>query len=167
GDALPGGFAETYGTLVYMNPTGDFPADVNAAASALVDAGGRLVLVMEHCKNGCWGNADGHNALLGALGAGMRLAGDGGAPLSQTSLTVSADPPLTDGVGELVAFYSGRVIPGPATIAVGKIDGGDVVVAAEAVGGGGEVVAIADSSMLGYVLDAGDNAVLVANFGAH
>ena len=166
GATLPGDFAARFGTLVYMNPTGDFPAEVDAAAAALVEGGGRVVVVMEHCKNGCWGNADGHNALLAALGAGMRVAGDGGAGLQQTELPVVAAPPLTDGVAALVVFYSGRVIAGPATVALGQIPGGDVVVGWEAVGSG-EVVAVTDSSIFGYVLGAGDNARFVTNLGLH
>lgn len=166
GASLPVDLAERFGTLVYMNPTDTFPAPVDAAAAMLVANGGRIVLVMEHCKNGCWGNAEGHNTLLGALGAGMRLAGDGGADLESTPLDITAAPPVTDGVNSLVAFYSGHVIPGPATIPVGQISGGDVVVALEPVMAG-EVLAITDASMLGYVLDEGDNGRLVTNLALH
>lgn len=166
GEALPADFAGRFGTLVYMNPTGEFPAEVNAAATALVEAGGRLVLVMEHCKNGCWGNADGHNALLAALGAGMRVAGDGGADLEETELPVVAAPPLTDGVSTLVVFYSGHVIAGGETVALGKIPGGDLVIGFEAIGAG-EVVAVTDSSIFGYVLGSGDNSKFVTNLALH
>lgn len=166
GTELPDGFAQLYGTLVYMNPQTVFPAEVDAAASALVNGGGRLVLVMEHCKNGCWSNADGHNTLLAALGAGMRLAGDGGAELESTVLDVTPTPPLTDGVGSLVAYYSGHVVMGPDSVAVGRISGGDVVVALETIGAG-EVLAVADSSMLGYVLGEADNSRFVENFALH
>lgn len=163
---LPADFVGRFGTLVYMNPRESFPESIDAAATALVEAGGRLVLVMEHCKNGCWGNADGHNALLAALGAGMRVAGDGGADLSVTALDITLAPPLTDGVSTLVVYYSGHVEPGDGTIAVGTIPDGDVVVAMEEIGAG-EVVAITDSSILGYVLDEGDNTRLVENFARH
>jgi len=166
GQGLPDDFAAQYGTLVYMNPQTVFVAEVDAAATALVGAGGRLVLVMEHCKNGCWSNADGHNALLTALGAGMRLAGDGGAALESTVLDVTPAPPLTDGVDALVAYDSGHVVVGPDTVAVGRISGGDVVVALEAIGAG-EVLAITDSSMLGYVLGEADNSRFVENFALH
>ena len=73
---------------------------------------------------------------------------------------------VTDGVGSLVAFYSGHVVPGPATVPVGKIGGGDVVVALEQVAPG-EVLAITDSSMLGYVLGEGDNQKLLTNLALH
>jgi hypothetical protein len=165
GDDLPADFVDRFGTIVYLNPTADFDPSVNAAAIDLVERGGRVVLVMEHCKNGCWGNADGHNALLEALGSGMTLHGDGGAPLADTSLTITAATPLTDGVDDLVVYYSGHVELATGD-AVGAIDGGDVIVARESLGWG-EVVAIADSSMLGYRLQAGDNAQLVRNFAAH
>ncbi|MCR9162549.1 MAG: DUF4350 domain-containing protein [Nannocystaceae bacterium] len=166
GDALPADFEARFGTLVYLNPLDTFDPSVDAAATALVDNGGRLVLVMEHCKNGCWGNAEGHNTLLGSLGSSLRLFGDGGAPLSNTSLVVTSTPPLTDGVGELVVYYSGHVDTGVSGVAIGQIEGGDAVIGYEALGWG-EVVAIADSSILGYRLDAGDNAQFVRNWGLH
>jgi hypothetical protein len=165
GDVLPADFADRFGTLVYMNPREDFDPAVDSAALDLVASGGRLVLVMEHCKNGCWGNAPGHNALLDQLGSTVRLHGDGGAPLSDTALTITDVGPLTDGVNELVVYYSGHVELGSAT-ALGTIPGGDVVIGWQAVGPG-EVVAIADSSILGYRLDAADNRQLIENFASH
>ncbi len=123
GDVLPGDFAENYGTLFYMNPIDVFEPAVNVAAIDLVNRGGRLVLIMEHCKNGCWGNADEHNALLAGLGSSMRFFGDGGAPLSETSLDILPVPPLTDGVGTLMVYYSGHVEVGAAGIALGSMPG--------------------------------------------
>lgn len=165
GETLPADFASRFGTLVYLNPMTTFDPDVDVAAAELVEGGGRLVLVMEHCKNGCWGNADGHNALLASLGSSMRMYGDGGADLSETPLAVSPVPPLTDGVGDLVVFYSGRVDIGTAT-PLGAISGGDVIIGHEVLGWG-EVLTVADSSILGYSLGAGQNAEFVANWALH
>ena len=165
GEALPTDFADRFGTLVYLNPTGDFDPAVDTAAIELVSSGGRLVLVMEHCKNGCWGNEAGHNALLETLGSSLRMRGDGGAPLSDTPLQLMDVPPLTDGVGELVVYYSGHVEVGTA-VALGSMQGGDAIIAWEQLGPG-EVLAIADSSMFGYRLDAGDNAAFIENLAVH
>jgi hypothetical protein len=166
GDTLPVGFERRFGTLVYLNPRSDFDPTVDAAALDLVEAGGRLVLVMEHCKNGCWGNAEGHNELLGALGSSLSMVGDGGAPLSDTALVLTPTPPLTDGVSDLVVYYSGHVELGASGVALGAMDGGEAIVGFEPLGWG-EVVAIADSSMLGYRLAAGDNALFLQNWGQH
>ena len=165
GDVLPDDFADRFGTLVYLNPREEFDLAVDSFAEQLVSAGGRLVLVMEHCKNGCWGNAAGHNALLEQLGSTLRMHGDGGAPLADTVLSIEPVVPLTDEVGELVVYYSGRVEVGTAT-ALGTIPNGDVVIGWEALGPG-EVLAIADSSMFGYRLQAADNRQFVRNLAKH
>jgi len=166
GDALPADFEARFGTLVYLNPTEDFDPPVNAAATNLVEAGGRVVLVMEHCKNGCWGNAEGHNDLLSSLGSSLRMVGDGGAPLSDTALVLTPTPPLTDGVSDLIVYYSGHVEVGVCGAALGAMDGGDVIIGVESLGWG-EVVAVADSSVLGYRLASGDNERFVQNWALH
>jgi hypothetical protein len=161
GDALPAGFADDYGVLVLMNPMDSIPSGVGDAAQELLDRGGRVVIVMEHCKNGCWGNAEADNALIERLGGTMVLSGEGGATLEMTSLVVTPVPPLTDGVGEIVVYYSGSVDAGDG-VALGVVDGGDAVVGYEALGAG-DLVVVADSSMFGYVMDAGDNERFVLN----
>lgn len=164
GDALPGRLADDYGVLVLMNPMTAIPATVSDAALDLIGRGGRIVIVMEHCKNGCWGNAEGDNALVALLGGTMVLSGDGGAPLARTSLVVTPVPPITDGVGEIVVYYSGSVAVGDG-VALGVVEGGDAVVGYEPVGRG-DLVVVADSSMFGYVMDAGDNERFVLNLAA-
>lgn len=149
--------------LVLLNPRSTLDPALVSAAQQLVRGGGRLLLVMEHCKNGCFGNAAEHNRVLMALPSSLRLSGTGGAPLSRTTLSLVPVPPLTTGVSSLVVYYSGSVTPGTGT-ALGTVPGGDVVIAYEAVGPG-EVVAIADSSMLGYVLNDGDNRAFLLNLG--
>lgn len=166
GTTLPADFTERMGTLVYLNPLEAFDPAVDAAAAQLVADGGRVVLVMEHCKDGCWGYAPGHNTLLTALGSSMRMHGDGGAPLSDVSLSLMATPPLTDGVSDIVVYYTGRVEVGDSGISLGMMEGGDTIIGLEALGTG-EVVAIADSTMFGYRLDAGDNAQFVRNWALH
>lgn len=159
--SLPAGFASDYGVLWLMNPMQAVPADVSAAAAALLERGGRVVLITDHCKNGCWLDADDDNALLSSLGSAIRVSGSGGAPLSQTSLAVTAVPKITDGVSSVVVFYSGSVSGGTL---FGRVPGGDAVMAYEKVELG-DVVAIADVSAFGYVLGKGDNQRLVKNLG--
>lgn len=77
-----------------------------------------------------------------ARGSRETLHGDGGAPLSDTVLAVTAAPPLTDGADELVVFYSGHVEVGQ-RIAVGSTEGGDVVIGLEAIGWGDGAVRMA------------------------
>lgn len=155
GEVVPSDLTARFGLLALMNPRQAVPSSVTTAAAGHLAAGGRVLLVMEHCKNGCWGDAEGDNALLTALGSDMRLSGTGGAPLSQTALEVTQVPEITDGVSSLVVYYSGSVDVGTG-VALGRVPAGDVVIGYQAVGGG-EVIVVADSSMFGYVLDAGDN----------
>jgi hypothetical protein len=166
GETLPDDFAEVYGTLMYMNPMDEFDSDVNAAASTLLDAGGRIVLIMEHCKNGCWGNPDENNALLASLGSTMELPGDGGSAFENVDLLVSNQPPLSDGVETMTAFYTGSVVVNDGQ-PIGTIPEGDTVIAHERIGECGDVVAVADSSIFGYVLSGGDNVQFVANLADH
>ena len=155
GEVVPSDLTARFGLLALMNPRQPGPSSVTTAAAGHLAAGGRVLLVMEHCKNSCWGDAEGDNALLTALGSDMRLSGTGGAPLSQTALEVTPVPGITDGVSSLVVYYSGSVDVGSG-VALGRVPAGDVVIGYQAVGGG-EVIVVADSSMFGYVLDAGDN----------
>ncbi len=160
-DLLAAGF----GTLVYMSPRDAFPPEVDASATALVNGGGRLVLLMEHCKGGCYGNAGGLNALLAGLGAGMRFFGDGGAPLMDAPMPVAAAVPfVTDGVATITVYYTGHIDPGDQTTSIALYQG-ETIVAYEAAGGG-EVVGVADGSMFGYTLAKGDNQQFVRNFAA-
>ena len=158
---LPADFSVRFGVLWLMNPLLTVDQAVMDAAKALVNIGGRVVVVMEHCKNGCWGNADGDNALLSYVGSTVRLSGMGGAPLSATTLVLTPVPAITDGVSQLVVYYTGSVTGG---VAVGSISGGDVVIAYEKIGLG-DIVAVADSSMFGYVIGAGDNRRFIRNLG--
>ena len=161
-DLLAAGF----GTLVYMSPRDAFPPEVDASATALVNGGGRLVLLMEHCKGGCYGNAAGLNALLAGLGAGMRFFGDGGAPLMDAPMPVVAPVPLvTDGVATITVYYTGHIDPGAETTSIALYQGQTIV--AHEVAGAGEVVGVADGSMFGYTLAKGDNQQFVRNFAAH
>lgn len=161
-DLLAAGF----GTLVYMSPRDAFPSEVDASATALVNNGGRLVLLMEHCKGGCYGNADGLNTLLAGLGAEMRFLGDGGAPLMDAPMPVAAAVPLvTDGVATITVYYTGHIDPGAQTTSIALYQG-QTIVAYEAAGPG-EVVGVADGSMFGYTLAKGDNQQFVRNFAAH
>ena len=147
--------------MLFLNPMTALPADVKNAAKDLVQRGGRVVVVMEHCKNGCWGNAAEDNALLGSLGSSLTFSGQGGAPLASTSLVVAPVPPLTDGVNQIVAFYSGSVDGGTA---LGTVSGGDRVIGYQRLGKG-DTVAIADSSIFGYVMQSGDNRRFILNLG--
>ncbi|MGC4122959.1 MAG: hypothetical protein QM765_52000 [Myxococcales bacterium] len=158
-ESLPSGFANDYGVLWLMNPMQSVPADVSAAAKALLERGGRVVLVLDHCKNGCWSDADGDNDLLTTLGSAIRVSGTGGAPLSETTLQITPVPKITDGVSSVVVYYSGSVTGG--TI-FGRVPGGDGVMAYQTVGLG-DVVTIADTSAFGYALSEGDNTRLIAN----
>lgn len=160
-DTLPGDFAARIGVLMMMNPRSMIGEDVKRAAKALVARGGRLVVIMEHCKNGCWGNESEDNLFLAAIGSTIRLSGMGGAPLAETQLTLMPTPPLTDAISSLIVYYSGSVTAGPA---LGRMSGGDTIIAYEKVGLG-DVVAVADSSMFGYVLSRGDNTKFVTNLG--
>lgn len=162
GEDLPVDFNERFGTLVYLNPVADFDPEVDEAAAELVASGGRLVLVMEHCMNGCWGNAPGHNALLEQLGSQLRFIGAGVS--SAAPLAVTPVGPLTDGVEELMAYYTGSVEVGSAT-ALGSA--GDLAIIGWEALGPGEVVAIADGSMFGYVLGAADNQRFIENLAVH
>jgi hypothetical protein len=155
GEVVPSDLSARFGLLALMNPLQAVPSAVATAAAAHLAAGGRVLLVMEHCKNGCWGNAEGDNALLAALGSDMRLSGSGGAPLSETALELTQIPGITAGVSSLVVYYSGSVDVGSG-VALGRVPEGDVVIGYQAVGGG-EIIVVADSSMFGYVLDSGDN----------
>lgn len=161
GDNLPTDFDTSYGVLWLMNPMAAVDSAVTTAAQALLACGGRVVLIMEHCKNGCWGDAADDNALLATLGSTIQLSGEGGAPLSSTSLELTVVPPLTDGVSSIVVYYTGSLTGG--TI-LGRVPGGDGVIAYEQLQLG-DVVVIADSSAFGYVLDQGDNERFVANLG--
>ncbi len=165
GETLPADFATRFGTMMYLNPLGMFDPAVNAAALELVERGGRVVLVMEHCKNGCYGSAAGHNEVLALLGSTMTFYGDGGGALESVSLEIDPAPPLTEGVDELVIYYSGSVDVGAAD-RVGTVPDGDTVIAREHLGWG-EVVCIADGSMFGYVTDAGDNPQFALNLAVH
>lgn len=159
-NSFPADFVTTTGTMLILNPMDALPDKLVTGARALLLRGGRVVLVMEHCKNGCYGNAAGDNAFLAALGSSLRLSGEGGAPLSETPLTLAAAPP-TQGLSTLTAFYSGSVTVGDG-LALGTMDGGagDVVLAYEALYNG-DIVVAADSSMFGYVLDKADNSAFV------
>jgi hypothetical protein len=164
GDALPGSFTDDFRLLILMNPMTDIPATVADAALDLVGRGGRVVIIMEHCKNGCWGNAEADSTLVAHLGGTMVLSGKGGAPLAVTNLVVTPVPPITDGVSEIVVYYSGSVDIGEG-VALGSVSGGDVVIGYEPVGRG-DLVVVADSSMFGYVMDAGDNEQFILNLAA-
>ena len=144
-----------------MNPMQAVPEDVSTAAKARLGRGGRVGLITDHRKNGCWLNADADNALLSSLGSAIQVSGTGGAPLSQTALSITAVPGITDGVSSVVVFCSGLVTGGTL---FGRGSGGDGVMAYQRVQRG-EVVAIADVSAFGYVLAEGDNQRLVANLG--
>lgn len=158
--------AAGFGTLVYMSPHDAIPSEVDASATALVAAGGRLVLILEHCKNGCFSNAAGYNALMDGLGAGMRFFGDGGTPLNSETLAIATPVPLvTDGVTAITVYYSGHIEPGAETTSVAVYQG-ETIVAHEAVGAG-EVLGIADGSVFGYVLKMGNNQQFVANLRLH
>ena len=164
-NSFPADFVTTTGTMLILNPLDLLGEKVLLGARALLLRGGRVVLVMEHCKNGCYGNADGNNAFLEALGSSMRLSGEGGAPLSNTPLALAAAPP-TQGLTAVTAFYSGSVMVGDG-LALGTMDGGagDVVLGYEALYNGDLVVA-ADSSIFGYVLDEADNSAFVVALAA-
>ena len=159
-NAFPADFVTTTGTMLILNPLDLLGEKVLLGARALLLRGGRVVLVMEHCKNGCYGNADGNNAFLEALGSSMRLSGEGGAPLSKTPLALAAAPP-TQGLTAVTAFYSGSVMVGDG-LALGTMDGGagDVVLGYEALYNG-DIVVAADSSIFGYVLAEADNSAFV------
>lgn len=160
-DTLPSDFEARIGVLMMMNTRSMIGEDVKRAAQALVARGGRLVVIMEHCKNGCWGNESEDNLLLAAVGSTIRMSGMGGAPLAETQLTITPTPPLTDAISSLIVYYSGSVTAGPA---LGRTSGGDTIIAYEKVGLG-DVVAVADSSMFGYVFGRGDNTKFVVNLG--
>lgn len=153
-------FAATNGTLVLLNPLDALPEKVVSGARSLLLRGGRVVLIMEHCKGGCYGNAPGDNDFLAAIGSTIRLSGEGGAPLEETPLTLAAAPP-TAGLTTVMAFYSGSVMPGDG-LALGTMDGGngEVVLAYEALYNG-DIVVAADSSIFGYMLDKADNSAFV------
>lgn len=161
GTGLPSDFDAAFGVLWLMNPMQAVPADVSRAAKALLARGGRVVLVFDHCKNGCWSNTGGDNDLLSSLGSEIRTSGTGGAPLSETSLQMTAVPKVTDGVASVVVYYSGSVTGGTTA---GRVSGGDAVIAYQKVGLG-DVVVVADTSAFGYVLAKGDNKRFVANLG--
>ncbi|MCK6544358.1 hypothetical protein L6R52_00675 [Myxococcota bacterium] len=161
GETVPTDLADRFGLLAIMNPTEPVPSAVGDAAAALLARGGRVLIVMEHCKNGCWGDAAGDNALLARLGSDMTLSGTGGAPLSRTSLVITPVAGLTTGVASIVVYYSGSVDVGSG-VALGRIAGGDTVVGYQRAGGG-EIIVVADSSMFGYVLDEGDNRRFLTN----
>jgi hypothetical protein len=158
---LPADFSTRFGVLWLMNPLSQVDQTVKDAAKALVAIGGRVVLVMEHCKDGCYGDAQDDNAFLSYIGSTVRLSGMGGAPLSATTLVLMSVPPITNGVSQLVVYYTGSVTGG---VALGSMSGGDAVIAYQSVGLG-DVVAVADSSMFGYVIASGDNRRFIANLG--
>ncbi len=162
GEAPPADLVSRYGLLALMNPRSGVPADVVRLAQQLLVGGGRVLLVMEHCKNGCYGDVPGNNALLAALGSQLVVSGSGGAPLSRTALDLTPVPGITDGVGSLVAYYSGSVTAVGSGVALGRVPGGDVVIGYQRVGAG-ELLVVTDSSMFGYVLAEGDNRRFVAN----
>ena len=74
-DTVPADFTLRDAAMVFVNPLQTLAADASAAALDLVHRGGRVVVVMEHCKNGCWGNAAVDNALLASLGSLIVLVG--------------------------------------------------------------------------------------------
>lgn len=156
-NSFPADFANTTGTMLILNPLEELPEKVVLGARGLLLRGGRVVLIMEHCKDGCFGNAPGDNTFLAALGSSMQLSGEGGAPPSTTPLTLAAVPPTTD-IATIVAYESGSVTVN-AGVALGTMDGGagDVVIGYERLFNGDLVVA-ADSSIFGFMLDQGDNA---------
>jgi hypothetical protein len=159
-DSFPADFVKTTGTMLLLNPLDPLPEKVLLGARALLLRGGRVVLIMEHCKGGCYGNAAGDNAFLEALGSSLRLSGEGGAPLSETPLTLAAAPP-TQGLTTVMAYYSGSVMVGDG-LALGAMDGGagDVVLGYETLYNG-DIVVAADSSIFGYMLDQADNSAFV------
>ncbi len=163
-NAFPADFVKTTGTMVILNPLEDVGEKVRLGARNLLLRGGRVVLIMEHCKNGCYGNAEADNALLADLGSSLRLAGDGGAPLSKTPLALAATP-VTAGLSTIVAYYSGSLTVGTTGVALGTMDGGagDVVIGYETLYNG-DIVVAADSSIFGYMLAEGDNADFVVGF---
>jgi hypothetical protein len=161
GETLPSPIPDDLGLIALMNPTEDLPDDVGAAGLELTGRGGRILVVMEHCKDGCWGNAETLNSFLATIGSTMSLSGEGGGPLERVSLSIASVPPITDGVESVVVYYTGSVDPGDG-ISLGVIPGGDVVIGWEAVGAG-DVVTVADSTVFGYVLGDGDNERFVQN----
>ncbi len=164
-NSFPADFVTTTGTMLLLNPLDPLPDKVLEGARALLLRGGRVVLIMEHCKGGCYGNAEGDNAFLEALGSSLRLSGEGGAPLSDTPLTLAAAPP-TQGITTVTAYYSGSVMVGDG-LALGTMDGGagDVVLGYEALYNG-DIVVAADSSIFGYMLDKADNSAFVVGLAA-
>jgi hypothetical protein len=159
-NSFPGTFAQTTGTMLILNPLEPLGQKVLLGARYLLLRGGRVVLIMEHCKNGCYGNAAEDNAFLEALGSSIRLSGEGGAPLAETPLTLAAAPP-TEGLSSIVTYYSGSLTVGDG-LALGTMDGGagDVVLGYETLYNG-DIVVAADSSIFGFMLDAGDNTAFV------
>jgi len=146
---------------MFMNPLSEVSPSDKEMARYLVRRGGRVVIIMDHCKFGCWGNAEADNNLLAYIGSTMELSGTGGGDLEMLSLSLTQTPPLTDGVSSLVVYYTGSVDEGQG-IALGYLAGGDTVIGYEPVEAG-DVVAIADSSMFGYVMDEGDNRRFILN----
>ncbi len=159
-------FVKTTGTMLILNPLDDLGDKVVQGARGLLLRGGRVVLIMEHCKDGCYGNPDGDNAFLTAIGSTLRVSGEGGAPLSTTPLTLADLPPTAD-IATVVAYYSGSVAIGDG-VALGTMDGGrgDVVIGYEEVYNG-DVVVAADSSIFGFMLDQGDNSAFVVALAAN
>lgn len=149
---VPADFAARVGTLILLNPRAEsLSSSIRAAVVDLLQRGGRAVLVMEHCRNGCHGSAPAHNQLLEQLASTLRFDGTVGSSTVLSPLQV-LDTPISSSNDELAVYYSGAVRGGTP---VGNA-GDETVIAYERIERG-DVVAIADLTVWGYSLAEGDN----------